>query len=165
MGGRHGKCLICFPNYFTLLLYPENQTFSLQNGAQGRGTHDDIAVLSCPEEQKDLGMGRVEKLGGRDVQRQVRMVRIVAAGSLGMVASILPFCLSASPYQLSLATEPQNLWLDFIITHATIDMYHFFACFLIGLAPYLQNRSLKRAMTSFQSQTAWVQILTPLSFL
>ena len=98
MGGRHGKCLIYFPNYFTLLLYPENQTFSLQNGAQGRGTRDDITVLSCPEEQKDLGMGRVEKLGGRDVQRQVRMVHVVAAGSPDVVASILPFCFSASPY-------------------------------------------------------------------
>lgn len=58
-GGRHGKCPIYFPNYLTLLLHPGNQTFPLQNGARGRGAHDDT-LLSYSEEQ-ELGMGRVEK--------------------------------------------------------------------------------------------------------
>ena len=44
---------------------------------------------------------------------------------------------SASTCQLSSATQSQNLLLDFIIIHTTIDMHHFFACFLVGLPPYL----------------------------
>ena len=38
MGGRHRKCLIYFPNYFILLLYPGNQTFFAKWNPRKRDT-------------------------------------------------------------------------------------------------------------------------------
>ena len=50
------KALLC-----SLLLLSGKQIFSLQKGALGRGKHDGMALLSYFKEQKELGMGAVEK--------------------------------------------------------------------------------------------------------